>query len=118
MDFFELLAKGRHTPVLCTDGAVGMLVEYPLRDAPGDLAGIEVPGETGLRWVAQGELHCAGGTLRQSGSPAHPCEAGAEDGSADTVLARSLLRDLWQRLLAQGHRDAARSARWGGGKRA
>src|SRR5947199_5147221 len=85
MDFFELLAKGRHTPVLCTDGVVGMLVEYPLRDAPGDLAGIEVPGETGLRWVAQRELHCAGGALRQAGSPLHPCDAGAEDGSADTV---------------------------------
>ena len=118
MDFFELLAKGRHTPVLCVDGAVGMLVEYPLRDAPGDLAGIEVPGEIGLRWVAQRELQCAGGALRQSGSPAHPYEVGAEHGSADAVMARSLLRELWQRLLAQGQRDAARSCRWGGGKRA
>jgi len=33
MDFFELLAKGENTPVLCVDGAVGMLVEYPLGDA-------------------------------------------------------------------------------------
>jgi hypothetical protein len=33
-------------------------------------------------------------------------------------LARSLLRDLWHRLLAQGHRNAGRSAGWGGGNRA
>ena len=118
MDFFELLAKGRHTPVLCVDGAVGMLVEYPLRDAPGDLAGIEVPGETNLRWVAQRELHCAGGALRQSGAPARPFDVGAEDGSADTVMARSLLHDLWHCLLAQGHRDSGRLARWSVGKRA
>jgi len=118
MDFFELLAKGRHTPVLCVDGAVGMLVEYPLRDAPGDLAGIEVPGETGLRWIAQRELHCAGGALRQSGSPAHPFDVGAEDDSADTVLARSLLRELWHRLLAQSQRESGRLVRWGGGNRA
>jgi hypothetical protein len=118
MDFFELLAKGRHTPVLCVDGAVGMLVEYPLRDAPGDLAGIEVPGETCLRWVAQHELQCAGGALRQSGSPAHPYNVDAADGSADMVMARSLLRELWHCLLAQGHRGSAGPRRWGSGNRA
>ena len=64
MKFEELLAKEKDTPVLCVDGIVGMLVHYPSESAPASPAGVQVPGETEVRWIAQQELHRAGAALR------------------------------------------------------
>ena len=118
MDFFELLAKGENTPVLCVDGAVGMLVEYPLGDAHGALAGIKVPGELDLRWIAHRELHRVGNALRQTGSPPRPLVLDLEGDSADTILMRTLLRELWQRLGTPDHLGTGVSIPWGKGNRA
>lgn len=114
----DLLAKGKDTPVLCTDGVVGMLVEFPIGDAPTDLAGIGVPGESDLRRIPQQELHRAGGALRQSGSPEYPLVLDVEGDSADTIFTRRLLRELWLSQVTQDHRKPGWFGRLSGGKSA
>ena len=118
MDFADLLAKGKDTPVLCADGKVGLLVESPLGDAPTDLAGIGVPGEEDMRWIPPRELHRAGGALRQTGSPEYPLVLDIEGDSADTIFMRRLLRELWHSLMAQEPRKLGWFARLSGGKSA
>ena len=118
MDFADLLAKGKDTPVLCADGKVGLLVEFPLSDASTDLAGVGVPGEANIRWIPPQELHRAGGALRQTGSPEYPLILDIEGDSADTIFTRRLLRELWHSLMAQEPRKPGWFARLSGGKRA
>jgi hypothetical protein len=105
MEFAELLAKEKGTPVLCVDGAVGMLVQYPGGQDPSDPAGIEIPGELELRRIRQLELHRAGGALRQQGSPPHPL-AIEFGGDESAKLSRGLLRDLWNALQPQEQRES------------
>ncbi len=118
MDFADLLAKGKDTPVLCADGTVGLLVEIPFGDAPTDLAGVGVPGEAAIRWIPPQELHRAGDALRQTGSPEHPLVFDIEGDSADTIFTRRLLRNLWHSLMAQEPRKLGGFARLSGGKSA
>ena len=112
MDFADLLAKGKNTPVLCSDGAVGLLVEFPLGVTPADLAGLGVPGESDLRWIPMREFHRSGSALRQLGSPTHPMCLDLEGDAADVVLMRALLRDLWCTLQTQDRRGPEWLARW------
>jgi hypothetical protein len=96
MKFEELLAKEKDTPVLCVDGIVGMLVHYPSESAPASPAGVQVPGETEVRWIAQQELHRAGAALRQQGSPTEPQSSRYLSDDDATTLARVMLGDLWK----------------------
>ena len=98
MRFFELLAKEIGTPALCADGTVGMLVKYPSADSPTDRAGIEVPGEPGLRWIVWNDLLTAGEALRQKDSPAGPLANSRCCGQESAGLSRRLLSDLWSAL--------------------
>jgi len=98
MGYFELLAKEIGTPALCADGSVGMLAKYPSADSPTDRVGIEVPGESGLRWVVWQDLLTAGEALRQRDSPAEPIANLRDRGPEPAGLSRRLLSDLWNAL--------------------
>ena len=112
MDFAELLAKGKDTPVLCSDGAVGLLVEFPGGDAVANPAGFNVPGESALRWIPLRELHRSGSALRQWGSPAHPVCLDLKGDAADVIFVRGVLRELWHGLQTQERREPGWFARW------
>jgi hypothetical protein len=107
MGLFELLAKELGTPVLCADGSVGMLVRYPDGDAATDYAGIEVPGETDLRWIVWPDLLPAGSALRQKGSPSSPLSNWHQCALEHTAMSRQLLSELW---IAVQPTDAQRPA--------
>jgi hypothetical protein len=98
MEFAQLLAKVKDTPVLCLDGNVGMLVQYPSGDAPSDPAGVQVPGEPGLRWLPQVGLQPSGSALKQEGSPRRPLIGGCETAGEHARLACNLLGELWLAL--------------------
>jgi hypothetical protein len=101
MNFAQLLAKVKDTPVLCIDGNVGMLVSYPCGDAPSDPAGIQVPGEPELRWLPQERLQPAGSALKQEGSPRRPLICARETAGEHARLACNLLGELWIALQPQ-----------------
>lgn len=105
MDFFELLAKEIGTPILCFDGAVGMLTRYPLGESPINLAGVEVPGEPDIRWIPRQDLKRAGEALRQNGSPPFPLASWPENTSEQTALSRRLLGELWNALQPEELRE-------------
>lgn len=105
MEFAQLLAKQKGTPVLCADGGVGLLARCPPDDAPLSAAAVQVAGERKPRSIARQALHGAGGALCEQGAPAiHTTRI---VGDPAVRMDRALATELWSALQPLEQRDAS-----------
>jgi hypothetical protein len=106
MEYAQLLAKVKDTPVLCDDGAVGLLITYPANDSPGAAAGVLVPGELAERAIPLYALQPSGEALRQQGAPQQPASVRYLGDGDHVAQSRALLAELWSALQLAHDRES------------
>lgn len=71
MNVAEVHALPSNSPVLCSDGMIGMFIIYPSANKP--KCGVQVHGEKDIRWIDVADLTAnTKGAIRQINSPFVP----------------------------------------------